>query len=222
LDELKTQFYNNITHEFRTPLTVILGMSDEKVDEKARQFIHRNGKDLLRLVNQLLDLSKLQSGKLELELVNGNIVNYLEYLTEFFYSMPSDKSIRLSFHSEEEEIHMEYDEIKIQHIVYNLLSNAIKFTEKGGKIIFLLFKENEQFKIKVKDSGIGIPSDQLPYIFNRFYQAENSKHTQQIGTGIGLALNKELVELMDGSIEVKSQAGIRSSTKTVMVQWRSM
>lgn len=222
LDHLKSRLYTNITHEFRTPLTVIMGMT-EQLGEKQKtenrksklqqglQLIHRNSRNLLRLINQLLDLSKLDAGKLKLHMVQRDLVAYLQYLTESFYSMAEDKDIRLTCYSEEESLWMDYDEEKIQHIVYNLLSNAIKFTPEKGKVIIHIRKkeqvESPQLELKVKDTGPGIAADQLPHIFERFYQADDSSTRKGEGTGIGLALTKELIELMEGSIQVESTLG---------------
>ncbi len=210
LNGLKTRLYTNITHEFRTPLTVIMGMNENIEDHpQEKKLIRRNSKNLLRLVNQLLDLSKLESGNLKLENIQGNIVHYLQYLTESFYSMANEKDIRLTFYTEAEELVMDYDEAKIQHIVYNLLSNAIKFTPKEGKVI-LHIQEQEQngmpyLKMKVKDTGIGIDEERLPHVFDRFYQVDGSNTRGGEGTGIGLTLVKELVEMMEGQIEVSSK-----------------
>jgi signal transduction histidine kinase/ligand-binding sensor domain-containing protein/CheY-like chemotaxis protein len=222
LDHLKSRLYTNITHEFRTPLTVIMGMA-EQLEEKQQienakgklqqglQLIQRNSRNLLRLINQLLDLSKLDSGKLKLHMVRGDLVAYLQYLTESFYSMAADKEIRLTCYSEEDALWMDYDEEKIQHIVYNLLSNAIKFTPRKGKVIFHIRKQEQAempwLELKIRDTGPGIAPDQLPHIFERFYQADDSSTRKGEGTGIGLALTKELIELMQGSIAVESTPG---------------
>jgi CheY-like chemotaxis protein len=163
------------------------------------------------LINQLLDLSKLDSGKLKLHMVRGDLVAYLQYLTESFYSMAADKEIRLTCYSEEDALWMDYDEEKIQHIVYNLLSNAIKFTPRKGKVIFHIRKQEQAempwLELKIRDTGPGIAPDQLPHIFERFYQADDSSTRKGEGTGIGLALTKELIELMQGSIAVESTPG---------------
>ncbi|MFK7776344.1 MAG: ATP-binding protein [Saprospiraceae bacterium] len=212
LDNFKTRFYTNITHEFRTPLTVIMGMSDNiKNHSQEKKLIQRNSKNLLRLINQLLDLSKLESGKLNLNLVHQDLIVYLQYLTESFYSTAMAKNIRLVFHSEEKEVMMDYDEEKIQQIVYNLLSNALKFTPDTGKIIFHASRMEEDglplLKLKVKDNGIGMLPENVDRIFDRFYQGNRTDTNPSEGTGIGLSLTKELVELMEGRIEVESQIG---------------
>lgn len=207
LDELKNRFFTNITHEFRTPLTVIMGMAENiNGNDQEKKLILRNSQNLLRLINQLLDLSKLEKGSLPLKMKQANIVVFTRFLTESFFSMAEEKRIRLTFYSEEDSILMDFDEEKYQYIIYNLLSNALKFTPEGGKVILHLKEENDQLKIKVQDTGIGIPVDKLPHIFDRFYQVEDNAESATGGTGIGLAYTKELVNLLGGKIEVKSDA----------------
>jgi len=208
LDELKNRFYTNITHEFRTPLTVIMGMTDNiQGNEQEKKLILNNSQNLLRLINQLLDLSKLESGSLKLHMKQANIVAFCRYLTESFYSLAEENKIRLTFYAEEEEILMDYDEEKLQYIVYNLLSNALKFTPENGKVILHLKTADAFLQIKVQDTGTGIPEAQLPFIFDRFYQAEDTSSSHPGGTGIGLAYTKELSQLMGGHIEVSSEMG---------------
>ncbi len=212
LDSSKTRLYTNITHEFRTPLTVIMGMADNiSGHETERTLIQRNSNNLLRLINQLLDLSKLDSGTLKLNNVHADIIQYLQYLTESFYSMAKEKNINLTFYAETKELVMDFDENKIQHIIYNLLSNAIKFTNNGGKVIMhaLQIEQERQFflKLKVQDTGVGIDEKERAFIFDRFYQADSSNMNKSGGTGIGLALTKELIERMEGTIELDSNLG---------------
>jgi len=210
LDNLKSRLYTNITHEFRTPLTVIMGINDRITNNhKAKDLIHRNSKNLLRLINQMLDLAKAEEGKLQLDLIQKDIVNYVRYLTESFLSAVETKNIKLTFYTEKESLIIKYDEAKIQHIIQNLLSNAIKFTPDYGKIIIhvktIEIKKKSFLQIKVKDSGIGIAKEEIPHIFDRFYQSDNTSTRKVGGTGIGLALTKELVNLMNGTIIVDSQ-----------------
>ena len=221
LDSLKSQLYTNITHEFRTPLTVIKGMTfemrnhlsekEEKHYDDKLEMIERNSNKLLHLVRQMLDMSKIEDGKMRLDLIQDNIISYLQYVLESFQSMADAKNIKLVFYHETEKVVMDYDQDKIFKIASNLLTNAIKFTPKGGKIIFHIKKEkdgdNNFLVVKVQDSGIGIKEEHLPHIFNRFYQVNNTSTRKGEGTGIGLALTKELVELMNGKIEVKSIIG---------------
>ncbi len=217
LDTVKTQLYTNITHEFRTPLTVILGMAQQVKDkpeahlDNGLDMIIRNGESLLKLVNEMLDLSKLETGKMQLQLSNGDVVAFLRYIVESFYSLARVQRKQLHFLSEIDVLHLQYDPEKLRQIVANLLSNAIKFTPEKGNIYISvtqspLLEEDEKTTliIKVKDTGIGIPQDQLPHIFDRFYQLDNSHIRKAEGTGIGLALTKELVKLMKGETTVKS------------------
>lgn len=218
LNTLKSNLYTNITHEFRTPLTVILGLSETiKDDFKAQNYqtaneaigiIERNGKDLLLLVNQLLGISKAESGTMELNLIQGDIIPFLRYICESFQSLAKTKRIDITTYFETESLIMDFDDGKLQIIISNLLSNAIKFSDDSEKIIFHVKKDIidnvESIRIKVKDYGIGIPENAIPHIFDRFYQVENSLSKAGKGTGIGLALTKELVTLMNGTIAVKS------------------
>ena len=212
LDSLKSRLYTNITHEFRTPLTVIMGITDNiKGHGKERELIQRNSRNLLNLINQLLDLSKLDAGSLKVNLINGDIVRYIQYLTESFHSMAREKEIQLTFYPEIKELYMDYDEVQIQHILYNLLSNALKFTPEDGKVIIHLQKievdDSPYLQIKISDTGIGISAANLPHIFDRFYQVESPQHLNERGTGIGLAITKELVEKVNGVISVSSDLG---------------
>jgi len=227
LDIEKNKLFSNISHEFRTPLTVITGMTNEfisqmKPGEQSRfseflDMIKRNAGNLLHLVNQMLDLSKLESGKLQFKPVQADVVPYLQYVTESFQSYAESKGIKLTFYNEAESLIMDYDPDKLFTIVSNLLSNAIKFTQKGGKVICHLYLSDrsafEKLILKIKDTGIGIPEDEIPNIFERFFQVSSTSTKKGQGTGIGLSLTKELVSLMKGSIVVKSLEGKGSEFK---------
>ena len=212
LDQLKSRLYTNITHEFRTPLSIILGVARQVKREKRAsltpqvEMIERNGQQLLRLVNQLLDLSKIESGKFELNYQRGDIINFLKYLTESFHSLAEQKAIQLHFLSDFDQLEMDFDQECLQQIFYNLLSNALKFTPEGGHIYLQVTRLPEpKLEIKIKDTGIGIPEDQLSKIFDRFYQLDDSDTRRADGSGIGLALVKELTKQMEGEISVKSK-----------------
>lgn len=218
INTLKSNLYTNITHEFRTPLTVILGLADTvKEDIKTQNYNHakesmgiieRNGKDLLLLVNQLLGISKAESGTMELNLIQADIIPFLRYICESFQSLAETKNIDITTYFETENLPMDFDDGKFQIIISNLLSNAIKFSADGKKIIFHVKKESntdpESIIIKVKDNGIGIPENSIAHVFDRFYQVDNALSKTGKGTGIGLALTKELVTFMNGTISVKS------------------
>jgi len=218
LDLLKSKLYTNITHEFRTPLLIINGHLDY-IDgfEKEKTIIKRNSNQLLRLINQVLDLSKMEAGLLGVNLKQGNIVAFVQYLAESFRSLAMSKSIQLTVKFEEEIILMDFDHDKIEHIVYNLISNAIKFTPAGGSVELSLKTLNQatgkSLMFLVKDTGYGIEANQLPYIFDRFHKVNKR---ESIGTGIGLAFVKEIVDLLKGSIEVKSKVD-SGTTFTVML-----
>ena len=221
VNQLKNSLYTNITHEFRTPLTVILGMADslkstlekEELDStrESLEMIQRNGNNLLRLVNEMLDLAKLESGNMELQPVQADVVPFIKYLCESFHSMAKASQIDLTVYSEIDELVMDFDANKMTTIISNLLSNAIKFTRSSGKIVVHLNKipknGNDHFFIRVKDDGLGISEAAMPHIFDRFYQADGSSSRKGEGSGIGLALTKEFTELMGGTIEVKSTVG---------------
>ena len=217
LDQLKTKLYTNITHEFRTPLTVIIGMV-KKVREfpqewfrEGLEMIQRNGIRLKQLVNQMLDLAKLDAGSMSVNWKQGDIVPLLSYAVESFHSLAESKGVNLSFFTLQEKILMDHDLDKLLQIVSNLVSNAIKYTESGGQINVTLSRTGQLVSLEVQDNGTGIPKDKLPYIFDRFYQVEDSSTRSGEGTGIGLALTKELVTILGGAINVKSIKGRGSS-----------
>lgn len=221
LDRFKTRFFTNITHEFRTPLTVILGASEqlkqqfiqraEAAHHRSVDLVHRNGENLLHLINQILDLSKLESGKLLLRPERTDITAFVRYIVESFHSYAAGQKIQLHFLAETEELVMDFDKEKMQTILSNLLSNALKFTPEGGNIyvqVGQIVQKGQAFcQIRVRDTGIGIPEEDLPRVFDRFYQADNATLRKAEGSGIGLALTRELVHLMAGEIGVQSKPG---------------
>ncbi len=230
INQLKNTLFTNITHEFRTPLTVIKGMADSiKLDlennkhdglENSLEMIERNSDGLLLLVNEMLDLSKIESGNMELQLVQSDVIPFVKYLSESFSSFAEENQISLTIYSEIDTLIMDFDSKKLTSIISNLLSNAIKFTPEYGKIIVhineITQKDESYLFIKIKDNGIGISSEDLPHIFNRFYQTDTSTIRKHEGTGIGLSLTKELVALMHGTIEANSTLN-KGSEFSVMI-----
>jgi signal transduction histidine kinase/DNA-binding response OmpR family regulator/ligand-binding sensor domain-containing protein len=214
LDKIKTNFFSNITHEFRTPLHLIIEPLRQALTQPNKpwrnhiELAKNNSEKLLQLINQLLDLSKLESKKMKLELQTGDILNVISPIINSFKILAQQKNINLIFQAPEHIPSFDFDKDKVEKVLFNLLSNAIKFTPKSGQIIVTVHNENQQLSITVADTGIGISTEQQTQIFNRFYQVKNRKQT---GTGIGLALSKELTEVMNGTLNVESKLGIGST-----------
>ncbi|MEZ4926808.1 MAG: ATP-binding protein [Saprospiraceae bacterium] len=209
LDTLKTRFFANISHELRTPLTLVMAplekaLSNKPIHPKLEEDLklaHSNSAKLLTLVNEILDLSKLESGKLDLDMQSTPLKSFLERVVYSFQSLSEFREIKLGFTYEgSENLAIETDRDKLEKILNNLLSNAIKFTDAGGDVHLKAKTETETLEIKVSDTGAGIPDEELPKIFNRFYQTGNHG-----GTGIGLALSKELARLFNGQLQVESK-----------------
>lgn len=234
VDEIKSHFFANISHEFRTPLTLILGpvkqiieRTKETKTKEDLNLVHRNANRLLGLVNQLLDISKIESGNMKLQTTPINIIPYLKALVLSFTSYAERKRISLKFISDLDELTVYIDKDKFEKIINNILSNAFKFTPDGGTIevkvkpsSFPPLVKGElkggSVEISVTDTGVGIPKEKLRKIFDRFYQVDGSHTREQEGTGIGLSLTKELIELHKGKIEVESEEG-KGSTFTVSI-----
>ncbi|MGD2086280.1 MAG: response regulator [Candidatus Aminicenantes bacterium] len=219
MDKVKSRFFANISHEFRTPLTLIkspleqmLSGSRDKEQKKILNVMLRNSQRLLTLINQLLDLSRFDSGKMKLQAACQNIVPFLKSTLESFRMLALQNQLELGFHCEQPDIFIYFDTQKMEEVMYNLLINAIKFTPAGGKITVSVSPDQQdpgqpEVKISVRDTGIGIPKEQFDYIFDRFYQAEGLKEEAYKGAGIGLALTKEIILLHHGNIDVHSQEG---------------
>lgn len=220
-DNLKTQFFANLSHELRTPLNVILGtiqiltmylnekpLQDiEKCISNRIKVLKQNCYRLLRLVNNLIDITKIDAGYYELHLQNQNIVNIVEEITLSVAEYIEHKKIRLIFDTDIEEKIIACDPDKIERIMLNLLSNAIKFTDPGGSILVNIYDKGSNIIITVKDTGIGIPKDEMNIIFEHFRQVDKSFTRNHEGSGIGLSLVKSLVEMHGGSINVNSEYG---------------
>jgi signal transduction histidine kinase/DNA-binding response OmpR family regulator/ligand-binding sensor domain-containing protein len=245
MDKVKSRFFANISHEFRTPLTLIMGpmeqmLSDsrDKREQKRLSMMLRNSQRLLTLINQLLDLSRFDSGKVKLQTAPRDIVSFLKDIVFSFQLTAQKNRLELEFYSEKENLILYFDAPKMEDVMYNLLINALKFTPAGGKITVSVTVKKDAFgdsprargrlpldphyasqstpilsptpgfvNISVRDTGIGIPKEQLAHIFDRFFQTQGPKQEALKGTGIGLALVKENVVLHHGRIDVHSQEG---------------
>jgi signal transduction histidine kinase/ligand-binding sensor domain-containing protein len=214
MDEAKSRFFGNISHEFRTPLTLTIGPLENALSgaygsvkpalSRQLQIMLRNSRRLLRLINQLLDLSKLESGKFRLRVRPGNLVDLLEDIVLSFTPLAESKEIALSLSVSSTAEDLYYDPEALEKVFFNLLSNAFKFTPRSGTIRVDVAGRDDEVEVRVSDSGDGISADQLPRIFDRFHQVAGSSSEVQVGTGIGLALVKELVERHGGTITVSS------------------
>lgn len=222
IENLKTEFFANISHELRTPLNIILGTiqiseiiihSDEKPIDKIKMLKNisiakQNCLRLLRLINNLLDSTKIDSSNLELNLVNWDIINFIEEITSSVVQHINNNNLTIIFDTDIEEKIIAFDLDKIERIMLNLISNSIKFTEPGGNILVNVLDGKDFITITVEDNGIGIPKDKLNIIFDRFRQVDKSFTRKCEGSGIGLSLVKSMVEMQKGTISVESTYGI--------------
>ncbi|MEN8230941.1 MAG: ATP-binding protein [Bacteroidota bacterium] len=216
LDEVKTRLFTNITHEFRTPLTVIQGMVDQiqtgseiDINQKLSNIL-KSSQDLLDLVNQMLELARLDSGAVARTLVKRDVITYLKVIFESLQAEAQTKKLDFLFHSDAQEYVMEFDQENLRHIVWNLLSNAIKYTPESGSVdldIRVLKNDPPRLIIHVKDSGEGIKENELDQIFSRFFRGSDERIRKVQGTGLGLSITKELVELLEGEIAVHNSVG---------------
>ncbi len=201
IDEMKSRLFTNITHEFRTPLTLITGAAElssasasQLSHDKRYEIISQNAKRLLRLVNQMLGLAKIESGLTELHYEQVDMMATLAYLLDSTKSMAEKKRIKLHFIAKQDKVYMDIDKEKWEDIVLNLIYNAIKFTDSGGDVYLIAesISNNTIFELEVRDTGIGIPKEKIPLIFDRFYQANDLTQAFYEGSGIGLTLVKNI------------------------------
>lgn len=221
MDEMKNDYVSNLSHELRTPLNVIMStiqLMESILKNAPKGEIHQNLKKYigimkqncfrqLRLINNIIDIGKIDSGFYEINKRNYDIVNIVENITLSVSEYIKSKSINLVFDTDMEEKIIACDVDKIERIMLNLLSNAVKFTAEGGSITVNMYDKGDTVVISVKDSGIGIPKEKLDIIFERFKQVDKSLTRSHEGSGIGLSLVKSLVEMHEGRISVKSEYG---------------
>jgi len=217
LDELKTQFFANVNHELRTPLTLMLAPLKSLLEGRMGKFsptlkdtletMQRNGYKLLKLINNLLDLNKLEEGRMRLKVRSINLVAFIPPLLASVKPLADQKQIRLYFQHPPHAVELTIDSDQFEKVIFNLLSNALKFTPKGGKITIYIEDKDHSVTMTVEDTGIGIPANMLERIFDRFSQVDGSKSRAQEGTGIGLALAREIVLVHKGTIRAESELG---------------
>ena len=210
VDNMRSSFFTNITHEFRTPLTVIIGLAEriagnESIEnlKSIGETISRQGHNLLLLINQILDVSKLKSSVSHSEYQHGDIIGYIHLIFEGAKVLANRKNIKYLFQAQEKSVEMDFIPDYITKIVGNLISNAIKFTPANGQVTISTATKNKRFILTVQDNGYGISTQDLPYIFDAFYQGNSN--SRSMGTGIGLSLVKQLVEAMNGTVSVESE-----------------
>ncbi|MCC7505848.1 MAG: helix-turn-helix domain-containing protein [Saprospiraceae bacterium] len=228
LDQFKSRLYANITHEFRTPLTVILGtagqMSKNANPEQARplDMIARNGEQLLRLVNQMLDWSKLESSHLRLQVRRFDLIAFLHLCAEPFRTLTEAKKLNFDLRLPDAALMVESDPDRLHDIVANLLSNAVKFTPSGGSVTLRLdLVDSDTLCISVEDTGIGIPPEHIHRVFERFYQVRTDEKDTD-GSGIGLAYANELAQIMNGRLEAGSQPGEGTTLRLYLSQHNTL
>jgi signal transduction histidine kinase/ligand-binding sensor domain-containing protein/DNA-binding response OmpR family regulator len=219
LDRLKIRFLTNLSHDFRTPISLILGPVDQLLSHQKDQqsldqlnMVKRNARRLLNLVNQLLDFRKLEKQELKLNASKGELVSFIKEVTDSFKDFSERKKIDFIYESRIDQFYTLFDHDKLERILFNLLSNAFKFTLEGGKIALMLEKlENKSdqsatwVSISISDTGIGIEEDKKEQIFERFFQSAGSVSVLNQGTGIGLSITKEFIRMHGGTIDVESE-----------------
>ena len=226
-ERMKSEFFANVSHELRTPLSLILAPLESilatrygKVNDfqvPPLQTIHNNAIRLLQMVNGLLDFSKFEAGKMQVERESTDVSGLIQSVINDFESLLRGKKIELNYEIDHPEQYVMMDRYLMERILFNLLSNAAKFTPNGGRVFVQTHIGEGQIRISVEDTGIGIPEEELKQLFQKFRQAEGSSIRRFEGTGLGLAMVKEFSELLGGSVSVQSTAG-RGSTFTVTLR----
>ena len=218
IDRAKSRLFANISHEFRTPLTLILGAVNQSRKQSGKlpvsdiDLIQRNADQLLRLINQILDLSKMEDGKVTTFYVKGDIIRLLRRMLEPFEAFAKANQKQIHFRTELSSLEMDYDKQKLHDIFSNLLSNALKFTNEGDTIAVEVLATGSNLIIQVKDNGQGIAVEDQPFVFDHFYQGASTQRSSFIqGSGIGLSLTRQLAALLGGSIHMESQPGLGSN-----------
>lgn len=232
LDRLKSEFVSTVSHELRTPLNIIIGHAEVLQDElfgplndHQKRYVDnivRSARHLLDLVENILDLSKIESGKLELNMQPFDVAEAVEEVRALLAPLAERKNIRLRVRIDPDLREVVADRLRFKQILYNLMSNAIKFTPDGGRVNVVLERLPDGWvQIVVQDTGIGIPKEHFETIFERFRQLDSSFSREWEGTGLGLALTREFVRLHGGRIEVQSEVG-KGSTFTVFLPQRQL
>ena len=217
LDEAKSRFFANVSHELRTPLTLLLGPlrdaragPEQRISSRHLPAMHRSAERLLSLVDELLDLARLDAGRLRLRVAETDLVALARRTTSAFASRAEHEGLALNFEAQPERLDAWVDAERVEQILSNLLTNAFKFTPEGGRIEVTIQKGDGTAVLSVRDTGSGISADMLPHVFERFRQAYDASTRHHVGAGIGLALARELVTLHAGSISVESTTGVGS------------
>src|SRR5690606_34314499 len=215
IDELKTKLFTNVSHELRTPLTLIIGTIDKNVSDAGQtdwDVLKRHTDRLLRLINQLLDLTKLESSSFTLHPRPGDISSLLRMIISLFCSAASSRNISIEDNIPQEPIWLNFDQDALEKICFNLISNAVKFSRNDSSV-FVNFKYTDQLVLEITDQGMGIPVKDHAKIFERFYQVDDGSSG---GSGIGLTITRELVDLHGGSIELSSTAGVGATFRVTL------
>ncbi|WP_093273772.1 ATP-binding protein [Psychrobacillus sp. OK032] len=218
LDKMRSDFIANVSHELRTPISMLQGYSEAIIDEVVTteedkneiiRVIYDESKRMGRLVTELLDLARLESGYLSIYKEEVSVLPTIERITLKFDQIAKEKNIRLYFeHTLSETIHLQLDEDRMEQVLTNLIDNALRHTPKDGSVTVNLTEAAGHIMIEVKDTGYGIPKEDLPYVFERFYKADKARTRGKSGTGLGLAIAKNIVERHDGSLSVESEVGV--------------